>query len=234
MKKYNYTYKLTLKSDPRYYYFGKHSTNLEPEQDPYLGSGRGLLKFKKQDKTAFIKEILGYWNSPEEALEEEAKLVTKETLKDPFCLNRRPGGNGPGREDTTGKTWIHFGNEMRLIPESEVPSYLKVGWKRGVSDEYRQTLTQRPKHHNKLSELHKQHLSEAKLGKPNLKARGLKRTEEQRAHMSKPRSLEGRKRMSEASLGKIWIHKEAETKRIRTLELEKYTNQGWKQGRKSR
>lgn len=91
-KKYNYVYKLTLKNDERYFYIGKRSTNNEDDSS-YLGSGHGLREYKeKYGKDCFNKEILSYWDTAEEALEEEAKIVTKDLIKDKFCLNRIEGG----------------------------------------------------------------------------------------------------------------------------------------------
>ena len=98
-KKYNYVYKLFLKFDRRYYYIGKRSTDNE-DDSAYLGSGKGLVEYKKKyGKDCFEKEILSYWNTADEALEEEARIVTKELISDEFCLNRIVGG---GCFDTTG------------------------------------------------------------------------------------------------------------------------------------
>lgn len=98
-KKYNYVYKLTLKNDKRYYYVGKRSTDKEDDSS-YLGSGKALKEFKeKYGNDCFEKEILSYWGNAEEALEEEARIVTKDLVKDEFCLNRIVGG---GCFDATG------------------------------------------------------------------------------------------------------------------------------------
>lgn len=101
-KKYNYVYKLYLKNDERYFYIGKRSTNNE-DDSKYLGSGKALIKYKKQfGKDCFRKEILSYWDSSEKALKEEARLVTKELVEQEFCLNRIIGG---GSFDTLGCKW---------------------------------------------------------------------------------------------------------------------------------
>ena len=101
-KKYNYVYKLTLKSNPSIFYIGKRSTNNEND-DNYTGSGKALKFYKeKYGKDCFHKEILSYWNSSEEALIEEKKIVTKDLIKDENCLNRIVGG---GCFDTLGCKW---------------------------------------------------------------------------------------------------------------------------------
>lgn len=92
IKKYNYVYKLYFIHDERYYYIGKRSTDNEDDSN-YLGSGKALKEYKeKYGKKCFRKEILSYWNSSEEALIEEARLVTSEVVNDEFCLNRMIGG----------------------------------------------------------------------------------------------------------------------------------------------
>ena len=98
-KKYNYVYKLTLKYDKRYFYIGKRSTNKEDDSE-YLGSGKALKSYKeKYGKYCFDKEILSFWPTAEEALIEESKIVTKELIKNEYCLNRMVGG---GNFDPTG------------------------------------------------------------------------------------------------------------------------------------
>ena len=99
-KKYNYLYRLTLKRDPRFYYYGAHSTNHKPEFDGYEGSGTNIKRIiKEEGHGSFTKEIIGYYETREELLEAEENLVTLDMIKDPFCLNISLGG---GTLDTTG------------------------------------------------------------------------------------------------------------------------------------
>ena len=101
-KKYNYVYKLTLKSNPEIFYIGKRSTNNEND-DEYMGSGKALKEYKlKYGEDCFNKEILSYWDTSEEALIEEQRLVTKELIQLDNCLNRIVGG---GNFDTLGCKW---------------------------------------------------------------------------------------------------------------------------------
>lgn len=99
-KKYNYVYKLTFKYDNRYYYYGVHSTNINPEEDDYYGSGANVKKLKSlYGKDCFNKEILEFFGTRKEALLAEDSLVPITILSDKFCLNRIQGG---GTFDTTG------------------------------------------------------------------------------------------------------------------------------------
>lgn len=101
-KKYNYVYKLTFKYDKSIFYIGKRSTDNENDEK-YLGSGRALQKFKKEfGCDCFEKEILSYWDTAEDALIEEKRLVTRELVDNPNCLNRIIGG---GCFDTLGCKW---------------------------------------------------------------------------------------------------------------------------------
>lgn len=99
-KKYNYTYKLTLKKDERYYYYGVHCTNTQPEYDNYFGSGTNVKNLRKQyGNDCFNKTILAFYPTKKEALLAEDELVPIELLNDEFCLNKIQGG---GTFDTTG------------------------------------------------------------------------------------------------------------------------------------
>lgn len=101
-KKFNYVYKLTFKYDERYFYVGKRSTN-NADDSNYRGSGKLVKKYqKKYGNDCFKKEILSYWDTAEEALIEEARIVTRELVENEFCLNRIIGG---GSFDTLGCKW---------------------------------------------------------------------------------------------------------------------------------
>lgn len=102
IKKYNYVYKLTLKQNPSIFYIGKRSTDNENDIK-YMGSGKALKFYKERyGKDCFNKEILSYWDTAEEALIEEKRLVTKDLIADENCLNRIVGG---GCFDTLGYKW---------------------------------------------------------------------------------------------------------------------------------
>lgn len=154
-KRYNYTYKLTFKYDNRYYYYGTHSTNIDPKFDNYYGSGSNIKKLKKiYGNDCFDKEILGFYQTKLEALLEEEKLVPIEILKDEFCLNKIKGG---GTFDTTG---IKVDDSFR----KQVSERFK-GKKRDISSINKMVNTRRLRGTDKHSEETKEKIRESKIGR---------------------------------------------------------------------
>lgn len=91
-KKYNYFYKITNTKSGEYY-FGVHST--DDLDDGYLGSGTRIKEaIEKEGKENFNKEIIKFFSTITEALEEEARVVTKDLVDDPMCYNMVLGGGG--------------------------------------------------------------------------------------------------------------------------------------------
>lgn len=86
--KYYYTY--TILFVDGYYYYGKRTSKVPPEQDTkYNGSPR-----KNKDKwktTEFIKVIEEVYNSPEELILAEYNLIGDKFKTDVFCLNAHNG-----------------------------------------------------------------------------------------------------------------------------------------------
>lgn len=73
------------------YYIGMHSTDVL--EDGYFGSGSQLWKsINYHGKDKHTKRILSIFETRAEAIFEEEKLVTKERIKDPLCMNLVPGG----------------------------------------------------------------------------------------------------------------------------------------------
>lgn len=89
--KYNYLYMIVCDVTARFYY-GIHSTN--NLNDGYMGTGkRVLLSLKKHGRQNHTKTILEYFSTREEASLAEEKLVTKDLLLDPLCMNLQTGGD---------------------------------------------------------------------------------------------------------------------------------------------
>jgi hypothetical protein len=90
--KYHFIYKTTNIKNGRFY-IGMHSTsNLN---DGYLGSGDRLRRsIRRHGKENFKLEILEFFNSREKLAEREKQLVNEDLLKDPMCMNLKPGGSG--------------------------------------------------------------------------------------------------------------------------------------------
>lgn len=166
-KKYNYVYKLTLKNNPLIFYIGKRSTDLE--DDPYMGSGKALKIYKEKfGKDCFEKEILSYWDTAEEALLEERRLVTKELIADENCLNRIVGG---GCFDTLGCKWgprteeqnqrnreCHIGKKQSDETKKKRSKSIKEKWQ---DPDYRtaQMCGRKGKYDKHLNELSKERLN---------------------------------------------------------------------------
>ena len=91
-KRFHFIYRTTNLINGRYY-LGMHSTNRI--DDGYLGSGKRLYyELNKYGRDSFKFEILEQFNSREELVQAEISLITEHDLKNPNCLNCKPGGQG--------------------------------------------------------------------------------------------------------------------------------------------
>jgi len=92
-QQYHYTY-LIINDDPiqsEKFYIGCHSSKVEPRLDTkYMGSSYHLIyDIKRQGNEHFTKEILGEWNSREEAMLHESRLHRDFNVdSDPEYYNR--------------------------------------------------------------------------------------------------------------------------------------------------
>lgn len=90
--KYHFTYK-TFCPITGDYYIGVHTTS-RPYTDGYLGSGDWIRECKKA-RRHLIMGILNFFDSEDEAYEEEKRLVTWEAVhQDPLMRNKIIGGMG--------------------------------------------------------------------------------------------------------------------------------------------
>lgn len=119
-KKYNYFYKITNLINNHFYY-GVHSTdNID---DGYMGSGHRLHRaYKKYGQNNFIKEILKYFETRDEALDYEEFVVNENLIKDKNCYNEVLGGGGirtiglfPVRNINTGEQIMMSKDDPRYI-----------------------------------------------------------------------------------------------------------------------
>ena len=121
--KYNYVYKITNKINGHFYY-GVHRTN--NLNDKYMGSGTRLyLAYQKYGKENFTKEIIEFFDTYQEALNLEEKLVTEKEINDPNCYNIVLGG-GKG---TAGTVVVKDKNGNTLIVPTNDPRYLSGEFK---------------------------------------------------------------------------------------------------------
>lgn len=217
MKKYHYLYELRLKSDPRYYYRGKHST--ENLNDGYLGSGSEVKHLvREQGSDCFTKTIFKFCSSLQEVLQEEEKYVGDLWTEDPFCLNLTPGGAFSGKLDMTG------------VPKSfETRKKLRdshLGLKR--SKETRQRISESKKGRKlNISPEIQERLS---------KLRSRPRPESVRIAVSKaqkgrPKTAEHVQKMKECKVGRIWINNGTISKMLTPEKAKEFLELGWQRGR---
>jgi len=85
-------YKTTCKVNGKFY-IGKHTTT--DINDGYLGSGttirRAIAKYGYEN---FEREVLGVYDTEDEAYAAEAEIVTKDLMESELCYNNRTGGDG--------------------------------------------------------------------------------------------------------------------------------------------
>jgi hypothetical protein len=135
MKKYFFVYK-TTRTDGRYY-LGMHSTS--ELNDGYLGSGKILKQsIKKHGVEQHTREILGHASSIEELKLLEQKIITREHLSNPLCMNLKLGGEG-------GWDYIHINNlhDRTGLKHTEEVKQLISDMKKGrkASDETKQKIS---------------------------------------------------------------------------------------------
>ena len=88
-----YVYKITNIKNGKIY-IGKRS-HPNPTEDKYMGSGKLIIKaIEKHGVASFTKEILAIFETEDEAAALEAKLVTKEFIKESNTYNMHEGGYG--------------------------------------------------------------------------------------------------------------------------------------------
>lgn len=202
--KYNYFYKIE-EIQTKQYYYGVHITT--KLNDNYNGSGYQLNKLYKEYQNLnkdinkyFNKFILKFFNSKEDAFNYEEKIVNKEILKDDLCLNMIVGGNR--FKNISGMIPIHKDYKEIYINSSELNSFLKKGWKQGVSPNniYIWVHNENESKHIRLTEL------------DNYLANGYKR----------------HKRKEDI---KIWINNNSNEKYIRKIDFFIYKSKGWNKGK---
>jgi len=207
-KRYHFTYRTTNLINGRYY-LGMHSTNRL--EDGYLGSGKRLYyELNKYGRDNFKFEILEHFNSREDLIKAEVKLVNEEILKDQNCLNIVLGGSGgnvgKGGEHLGGDCWAaanrYWKTEEGLKKKSEIS---------------KKTISRRIKKGSwKLFE------------KGHQIWKGKKHTPETIKKMKEVKKGHG-KGVNNSQFGKCWITNEIESRKIDKGDT---IPKGWRLGRK--
>lgn len=202
-KRFHFTYKTTNLINDRYY-LGMHSTNRL--DDGYLGSGKRLYyELNKYGRDNFKFEILEQFNSREELVQAEIKLITEQHVENPNCLNLKSGGSGGFSKENWKKGQIASSNIM------------KERWK---DDAYREKML-----FLRTEGIKKAH-REGKFKHDNFK--GKKHTPETIEKMKESKKDQG-KGSTNSQYGTCWITNEVENKKIYKGDS---IPQGWKLGRK--
>lgn len=224
------------------YYIGKRSCFGDPEDDPYLGSGKNIRRaIKRYGAENFKKTILAEFDTEEDAYLCEAELVTKDVLLDPMCYNICLGGIGGQR----GTVYLNRGGEMTRVMPELVDKYLTEGWQLGWSDSMREAHMHRvvsEETRKKISELHRK-MHEFRAGFTSGRIKISNECSGQSLYVLKedlPDYLEQgwklghlsetNQRKSKKRLGEITVTDGILEKHIDLKDLDSYIKQGWKRG----
>lgn len=182
MRKYHFIYKTTNLINNKIY-IGKHSTdNLD---DGYLGSGVLLTKaIKKYGKDNFIREILSFHDTSENALLAETEIVDNEFVTRDDTYNLMIGGKGGNTETypLKGKVTVYDENGDIFIINVDDENWLSGKYThtsrgRKMSDESKKKLSNSRKG-IKFSNEHIENIRKASIGR--------KLSKESRKLISKP------------------------------------------------
>jgi hypothetical protein len=122
-KVYNVLYKTTCLITNRYY-IGMHSTN--NLNDGYLGSGSHLrYSVNKYGAENHKFEILEQLPNRSSLKNREKEIVNEEMLKDPLCMNLKPGGEGGLSNPIHRKKFLEAGT---LAASKSVREMQHSGW----------------------------------------------------------------------------------------------------------
>lgn len=207
-KKFHYIYKTTCNVTKRFYY-GMHSTdNLE---DGYLGSGQRLWhSINKHGKENHSVEILEHYEDRESLRNRERELVNENILKDPMCMNLKPGGEG-GFKDKK-----HQQKTTRAAAKA-----LKEKWKKDL--DFREMKSKEMSERSIL--LHK----EGKIKPYDWTGRQHSEKTKKKIGLTNSKNQSGSKN---SQFGTCWIHNDSENKKIKKEDIDFYLNNGWNKGRK--
>lgn len=188
-KKYYYIYKIVLLkgSLAGKYYYGQHSTN--SLQDNYAGSGSILKdyykKYRRIEGVTYTKEILKFYNSPEELNRAEKILVGDLWKVDPNCLNQCAGGGNSVYQIITseatrekqsaarkGKPSPRKGSHLSIEAREKL-SKIQLGRKLSETTKQKMRESAKKNDHHITSDYKRQRCSEANKGCKNPSARAI-------------------------------------------------------------
>ena len=205
-KKYHYIYKTTNLKNGKFY-VGMHSTN--NLDDGYLGSGDRLRRsIRKNGKENFKLEILEFLPNRNSLSLREKELINESLLKDPMCLNLKPGGSGGFVNDEHKKRFLESAKKNLIKGHQKVKElHLNEEWVKWVSTRIKQGFQKSNFDHATFrNRLH---------------------TDETKRKMSQVQKGKGVGE-SNSQFGTKWITNGNENKKIKKQDI---IPDGWKQGR---
>tara|TARA_R110000868_G_scaffold267457_1_gene526752 strand:+ start:467 stop:1105 length:639 start_codon:yes stop_codon:yes gene_type:complete len=205
-KKYHYIYKTTNLKNGKFY-VGMHSTN--NLDDGYLGSGDRLRRsIRKNGKENFKLEILEFLPNRTSLSLREKELINESLLKDPMCLNLKPGGSGGFVNDEHKKRFLESAKKNLIKGHQKVKElHLNEEWVKWVSTRIKQGFQ-------------KSNFDHATF-------RNRFHTDETKRKMSQVQKGKGVGE-SNSQFGTKWITNGNENKKIKKQDI---IPDGWKQGR---
>lgn len=224
------------------YYIGKRSCFGDPEDDPYMGSGKNIRRaIKHYGLENFKKTILAEFDTEEDAYLCEAELVTKDTLLDPMCYNICLGGIGGQR----GTVYLNKNGEMTRVMPELVGKFLAEGWSLGWSEAMREAHLHRvvsEETRKKISDIHKKmHEFRAGFtsGKIKVSNEHSNRTlyvfsKDLQKYLKQGWRLgnldQTNLKKAQRRVGEITVTDGISEKHIKAEDLEKYLTKGWHRG----
>ena len=207
--KYHFLYKTTNLINNKYYY-GMHSTY--KLDDGYLGSGKILrYSIRKYGKENFNIEILEFYNSREELIDAEIKLISEVYINDKLCMNLKSGGIG-GIINEEHHRKMNEGSSKRMKSNWENEDWVKNFKK--------QTSINNIKNYNDGTRKRCYFFD----------WNGKKHNEESKSKIGITNSIKQKGELN-SQYGTCWITKDGENKKIKKDDLDQYLIDGWIKGR---
>lgn len=218
-KKYHYTYRTTNLINGRYY-LGMHSTNRL--DDGYLGSGKRLYyELNKYGRDNFKFEILEQFNSREDLVQAEINLITEQDLKNPNCINLKPGGSGGFCNEQHKNVFMKASSNTNYRVKNQDPDFVQKRQK--GFNQHLKKLSEDVNYRKNFSEKIKKYYKEQ--GQGSFKGRTHTKEVKEKMSVAKKGKYEG---YNNSQYGTCWITNGEHNKKIRKGDN---IPEGWRLGR---
>ena len=122
------------------WYVGSRTANGCHPDDGYICSSkivRPLIEGKKSD---WVREIVHLGDTKDVLLTEEEILMTVDAKNDPRSFNRTNHVMRKDGSSVKGKKRIYLGDKALFVLPNELPLFIDLGWKQGLSKRHLETL----------------------------------------------------------------------------------------------